>query len=161
TLIELLGRIGGTTAATSALNLMGLLPTPTAYAAPPQLPSGSGIGKRVVVLGAGIAGMTAAYCLGRAGYQCTVLEARRRAGGRVGTVRGGDEVVETESTQQVAWDTDRYLYFNAGAARLSSHHKGILGYCREFGVALEPFVNENRSALMQSDSQFDGKPQTI
>lgn len=161
TLIELIGRIGGTAAATSALNLMGLLPTPTAYAAPPQLPSGSGIGKRVVVLGAGIAGMTAAYCLGRAGYQCTILEARRRSGGRVWTLRGGDEVVETESAQQVAWDADRHLYFNAGAARLSSHHQGILGYCRAFNVPLEPFVNENRSALMQSDSQFDGKPQTI
>jgi|FEC22Drversion2_1045045.scaffolds.fasta_scaffold00972_8 monoamine oxidase len=161
TLIELIGRIGGTAAATSALNVMGLLPTPTAWAAPPQLPPGSGIGKRVIVLGAGIAGMTAAYRLGQAGYQCTILEARRRSGGRVWTLRGGDEVVETESTQQVAWDTDRHLYFNAGAARLSSHHQGILGYCREFGVALEPFINDNHAALLQSDAWFEGKPQTM
>lgn len=161
TLIEMMGRIGGTAATTSALNVMGLLPTPAAWAAPPQLAPGSGTGKRVVVLGAGIAGMTAAYRLGQAGYQCTILEARRRAGGRVWTLRGGDEVVETDSTQQVAWNVDRDLYFNAGAARLSSHHQGILGYCREFGVPLEPFINDNRAALLQSDSWFGGKPQAM
>ena len=159
-LVELVRRIAGTATAYSALNLMGLLPTPTAYAAPPQLAPGSGKGKRVVILGAGIAGLAAAYRLSKAGYQCKVLEARTRAGGRVWTVRGGDRIVETESTQQINWETHRDLYFNAGAARLSSHHQGILGYCRELGVALELFVNDNRATLIQLDSQFGGKPQT-
>ncbi len=159
-LVELVRRIAGTATAYSALNLMGLLPTPTAYAAPPQLAPGSGKGKRVVILGAGIAGLAAAYRLSKAGYQCKVLEARTRAGGRVWTVRGGDRIVETESTQQINWEAHRDLYFNAGAARLSSHHQGILGYCRELGVALELFVNDNRATLIQLDSQFGGKPQT-
>ena len=159
-LVELVRRIAGTATAYSALNLMGLLPTPTAYAAPPQLAPGSGKGKRVVILGAGIAGLTAAYRLSKAGYQCKVLEARTRAGGRVWTVRGGDRIVETDSTQQINWEAHRDLYFNAGAARLSSHHQGILGYCRELGVALELFVNDNRATLIQLDSQFGGKPQT-
>ena len=127
-LVDLVGRIAGTAAAYSALNLMGLLPTPTAYAAPPQLAPGSGKGKRVVILGAGIAGLTAAYRLSKAGYQCKILEARTRAGGRVWTVRGGDRIVETDSTQQVNWETHRDLYFNTGPARLCSHHQGILGY---------------------------------
>jgi len=159
-LVELVGRIAGPATVYSALNMMGLLATPTAYAAPPQLAPGSGNGKRVVILGAGIAGMTAAYRLSRAGYQCRILEARTRAGGRVWTVRGGDRIVETDSTQQVNWETHRDLYFNTGPARLSSHHQGILGYCRELGVALELFVNDNRAALIQLDSQFGGKPQT-
>jgi monoamine oxidase len=158
--VDLVKRIAGTATAYSALNLMGLLPTPTAYAAPPQLAPGSGNGKRVVILGAGIAGLVAAYRLSKAGYQCKLLEARTRAGGRVWTLRGGDRIVETDSTQQITWEAHRDLYFNAGAARLSSHHQGILGYCREMGVALELFVNDNRAALIQLDSQFGGKPQS-
>jgi monoamine oxidase len=72
-LVELVGRIAGPATAYSALNLMGLLATPTAYAAPPQLAPGSGNGKRVVILGAGIAGLAAAYRLSKAGYQCRIL----------------------------------------------------------------------------------------
>jgi len=45
-LVELVGRIAGPAAVYSALNMMGLLATPTAYAAPPQLAPGSGNGKR-------------------------------------------------------------------------------------------------------------------
>lgn len=160
TLVELIARIAGAATAYSALNMAGLLVTPTAYAAPPVLKPGSGNGKRVAILGAGIAGLTAAYCLRKAGYQCTILEARARSGGRVWTIRGGDLIAETDSTQRVEWGTDRDIYLNAGAARLSSHHQGILGYCRELSVPLELFVNDNRAALVQFDSQFGGKPQT-
>ena len=160
TLIELIGRIAGAATAYSALNMAGLLVTPTAYAAPPVLKPGSGNGKRVAILGAGIAGLTAAYCLSKAGYRCTILEARSRSGGRVWTIRGGDQIAETDSTQRIEWATDRDIYFNAGAARISSHHQGILGYCRELGVPLELFVNDNRAALVQFDAQFGGKPQT-
>ena len=46
TLVELIGRIGGAAAAYSALNMAGLLVTPTAHAAPPALKPGSGNGKR-------------------------------------------------------------------------------------------------------------------
>jgi monoamine oxidase len=153
--------VGGAAAAWSALNLMGLVPTPVAYAAPPRLPSGSGNGRRVVILGAGIAGLVTAYRLREAGYQCTILEARDRPGGRTWTVRGGDRVVETDAEQLVDWGRDPHLYFNAGPARLASHHQGILGYCRELDVTLELFVNDNRAALLQFDAQFDGKPQTM
>ena len=160
TLFELIARIGGAATAYSALNMAGLLATPVAYAAPPALKPASGNGKRVAILGAGIAGLTAAYCLRKAGYQCTILEARARSGGRVWTIRGGDQIAETDSTQHVAWQADREIYFNAGAARISSHHQGILGYCRDLSVPLEVFVNDNRAALVQFDSQFGGKPQT-
>jgi monoamine oxidase len=161
TLLELIATMAGSTAAYSALNMAGLAVTPTAYAAPPALPPGSGNGKQVAILGAGIAGMTAAYRLAQAGYKCRVLEARPRPGGRVWTIRGGDRIVETDSVQQVDWERDRRLYFNAGAARIASHHQGILDYCREFGIALEVLVNDNRAAFLQFDTQFDGKPQRI
>jgi len=50
----------------------------------------------VAIIGAGPAGLAAAYELGKAGYHCTILEARDRAGGRNWTVRRGSEIV-------VAW----------------------------------------------------------
>jgi monoamine oxidase len=43
--------------------------------------------KRVVVIGAGLAGLAAAYELMKAGHHVTVLEARNRPGGRVYTLR--------------------------------------------------------------------------
>ena len=46
-------------------------------------------GRRVVVLGAGLAGLAAAYNLMRHGYDVIVLEAQDRPGGRVQTVRDG------------------------------------------------------------------------
>ena len=48
----------------------------------------------VVILGAGIAGLAAAYELRLRGVSCMVLEARERPGGRVETIRGGDVVEE-------------------------------------------------------------------
>lgn len=42
-----------------------------------------GRNKRIVILGAGLAGMACAYELGKVGYDCVILEARSRAGGRV------------------------------------------------------------------------------
>src|SRR5262245_16474399 len=144
-----------------ALNAMGLLPVSTAFAQPPQLAPTSGRGKRVAVLGAGIAGLVSTLLLRRAGYHCTVLEARTRPGGRVWTLRGGDTIVETRSTQQVKWSAERDLYFNAGAARLSHHHLGVMAYCRELGVPLEVLINDNRAGLVQHDGAFDGEPQPI
>ena len=156
--INLVGKAGGYAAIYNTMAAMGLLPVPAAYAGPPQLQPGSGRGVRVVVLGAGIGGLTAAYELGKAGYECVVLEARDRAGGRAWTLRGGDKVEETDSVQTAAWERADHLYFNPGPARLPQHHAAILGYAREFGVPLEVIVNDNRNALAQHDRAFEGKP---
>jgi len=52
-----------------------------------EVPGGlTGPVRRVVVVGAGIAGLTVANALHHAGIECLVLEARRRVGGRLHTV---------------------------------------------------------------------------
>ncbi|NMN04937.1 MULTISPECIES: FAD-dependent oxidoreductase [unclassified Novosphingobium] len=114
------------------------------------LPPGGTRPARVVVLGAGIAGLVAARELERQGATVTVLEARQRVGGRVWTVRGGDRFTDTEGvTQTVGFSPG--LYQNAGAARLPSHHEGVLGLIRELGVPVEPLVNASRSAFLSDE----------
>jgi monoamine oxidase len=156
--LQLVGRAGGATAVYNVMAAMGLIPVPTAYAGPPELEPGSGSGVRVVVLGAGLAGMTAAYELSKAGYICTILEARQRPGGRNWTLRRGDTVEEFDSTQTCSFDSGDHMYFNAGPARIPHHHKAVLGYCKQFGVPLEVMVNDNRATLFQNDTVFEGKP---
>ena len=126
---------------------------------PVDWPASVGSGKSVVILGAGIAGMAAAYEMNRLGYQVTVLEAQPSAGGRCKTIRGGDVVTEVDSQQTCTFDGDSELYFNPGPARIPHHHDLLLGYCREFGVVLEPFINDNQAALFHSQSAFGGQPQ--
>ena len=123
---------------------------------PLAMESGSGKGTKVVILGGGIAGLVAAYEMGKAGYSCTVLEARERPGGRNWTVRNGTKIRFNDGTVQTA-DWEDSSYFNAGPARLPSIHKTMLGYCKELGVPLEVEVNTSRSSLLQCDAAFGGK----
>ncbi|MDX3767886.1 FAD-dependent oxidoreductase [Streptomyces sp. AK08-01B] len=108
----------------------------------------------VVVLGAGMAGLTAAYELRKAGYDCHVLEAKARAGGRVWTVRSGDAEQEIGGPLQRAQFADDQ-YFEAGAARMTQSMVTI-DYCRELGVAIEPFISQNADAYVyRQPSPFD------
>jgi monoamine oxidase len=112
---------------------------------------------RVVILGAGLGGMAAAYELSRVGYDCTILEARTRAGGRCWTIRGGDRVVDTDGyVQEAAFARD--LYFNPGPSRIPQHHV-TLAYCRELGVPLEVFNNANHQVFTYNENcgPFSGK----
>jgi monoamine oxidase len=100
------------------------------------------------VIGAGIAGLVCALELERAGFRVTILEARHRPGGRVWTVRHGDDVdMRGEGTQRC--DFSEGLYFNAGAGRIPSIHTHLLNYCRELRVRLEVEVNSSLSARME------------
>lgn len=100
----------------------------------------------VVILGAGVSGLSAAYELGKAGYRCTILEAQNRVGGRSLTVRGGTEYTEIGgATQRAAYAEGQYL--NAGPARLAPWMV-TLDYCRELGVGVEPFCNVNAEAYI-------------
>jgi monoamine oxidase len=102
--------------------------------------------KKVLVLGAGIAGLTAAYELGKAGYDCVVLEGKGRPGGRNWTVRGGTTERDLDGHRQTADFTDGQ-YMNAGPARIAQWMV-TLDYCRELGVEIEPFANQNANAYI-------------
>jgi len=99
----------------------------------------------VLILGAGIAGMCAAYELERLGYKCLILEARHRTGGRCHTVRRGDTVEET-GLKQVC-DFERGAFFNPGPTRVPHWHITV-DYCHKFKVALAPWINVNEGAYV-------------
>ena len=154
------GAAAGAGAVYRTMQALGMRTVQGARAAPPDLPPGSGSGVRVAILGAGIAGMAAAWELSKAGYRCTILEASARAGGRNLTVRGGDLLEETGSRQQATFDREDHLYANMGPARIPYHHRAILRYCKAFGVDLEVFTNDNRAALFHDREGLGGRPVT-
>jgi monoamine oxidase len=134
---------------------LGIVRVPdSAYAGPPQLPAGLGSGKTIVILGAGVAGLTAAYELKKrnSGFTVIILEAQHRAGGRSYTVRTGDKIIEKHGNdiweQTCRFDKDQYL--NAGPGRIPYHHTVALGYCKELKVAVEPYVMTSRANLFQT-----------
>ena len=156
--ITRMARAGGYGTAFMAMHSLGLLGL--AESAQQQgfpLPPSTGRGTKVIILGAGIAGLVAAYEMRRAGFDCTVLEARERPGGRNWTLRKGSKLVFNDGTTQEC-TFDEGNYFNCGPARLPSVHKNILAYCNELGVKLEVEVNTSRSTLLQNDAVFDAKP---
>src|SRR5437588_6583764 len=89
--------------------------------------------KKILILGAGMAGLAAGYELSQAGHDVTILEARLRAGGRVHTLR------EPFSDG---------LYAEAGAARIPDNHELTLKYVKLFDVQLEPMYPSQLSALV-------------
>jgi monoamine oxidase len=103
----------------------------------------------VLVLGAGVAGLAAAYELEKAGYRCEVLEARERPGGRNWTVRDGTVETDLDGNMQTARFAEGQ-YFNPGPARIAQHHT-TLDYCRELAVAVEPFANVNADAYFHQE----------
>ncbi|MES2731068.1 MAG: flavin monoamine oxidase family protein [Bacteroidota bacterium] len=145
--IEQAARLSGTGYA--AMLSLGLIPEAPAQAL--DLPH-QATGKRIIILGAGLTGLAAAYQLGKLGYDCTILEARERIGGRIWTVRKGTAETEIGGLSQSAHFDDG-LYFNAGATRIPHHHQSVIQYCRELGVALETFNNVNEAAYLYSESQ--------
>ncbi|WUH30924.1 FAD-dependent oxidoreductase [Streptomyces sp. NBC_00445] len=162
-----LRNVGVTSGAGTMLATMGALGlAPTAQAAQREQPfralsagdftlTGRGASK-VVIVGGGIAGLAAAYELGKAGYDCTVLEAGERAGGRNFTVRGGDTTVDLYGNRQTARFGDGE-YMNAGPARIPQWMV-TLDYCRELGVPLEVFTNVNADAYLYNESAGMTKP---
>jgi monoamine oxidase len=155
---QLLGMIGvtaGSAAMYQAMSSLGFA-AESPYRGPIDL-QGAPPGASVLILGAGIAGMTAAYELRNAGYQVQVLEFNGRAGGRNWSLRGGDTYTELGGfTQHCQFDQD--LYINPGPWRLPYHHRGILSYCKRLGVPLEAFVQVNYNAYLHNSQAFGGKP---
>src|SRR5713101_1442624 len=91
-----------------------------------------GAPKRVIIVGAGLAGLSAAYELTQAGHDVTVLEARTRPGGRVYTLR--DPFPEG-------------LHAEAGATRVPDNHRFTIRYAELFGLTLDPFEPPNMPSV--------------
>jgi monoamine oxidase len=76
--------------------------------------------KTVIVIGAGLAGLSAAYDLHRAGWHVTALEARDRVGGRVYSIRNFSNGLVAEG----------------GGEFIDQHHTRMLAYAKEFKLSL-------------------------
>ena len=96
-----------------------------------------GVRKRVIVIGAGIAGLVAGYELKQQGHDVVILEAQDRVGGRVYTLR----------------NFAPGLYAEAGAMRIPRVHDLTLAYCAQFGLQLRPFVMGNPRTLVHVGGQ--------
>jgi len=156
--LEMVGKAGGAAAVYESMVALGLMRVPEALAAPPpDLPEGSLRGVRVLVLGAGVGGLTAAWRLAKAGADVTVLEAANRIGGRNYTVRQGDKILQKGRPDQVCQFTSKDLYLNAGPGRIPYHHTALIDVCREIDVKLEVYIMETRANLFQTGQAFDGK----
>ncbi|MEQ8446534.1 MAG: flavin monoamine oxidase family protein [Pelagibacterium sp.] len=155
-LLTMIGTAAGSAAMYNAMTSMGFAQE-SPYSGPINL-EGDPNGASVLILGAGLAGMTAALELRNAGYSVQILEYREKAGGRCWTLRGGDKYVELGGFEQdVKFAEGNYI--NPGPWRIPHHHYGVLDYCKRLGVKLEPFMQVNYNAYLHRTDAFDGKPQ--
>ena len=100
--------------------------------------------KRITILGAGIAGLVAAYELEQMGHEVDILEGSPRVGGRVWTRRFGKE-------------TDA-PYAELGAMRIPKEHQHTLHYVEKMGLSdkLCKFVTvfEEQNAFMNIEGNI-------
>src|SRR5882672_10299123 len=157
-LLSLIGAVSGSAAMYHAMTSLGFA-SDSGYKGPIKL-EGDPKGASVLILGAGLAGMTAALELRKAGYKVQILEFNNRPGGRNWTLRGGDSFTELGGFRQTC-EFEQGLYINPGPWRIPYHHRAILDYCKRLGVTLEPFIQLNHNALLHGANAFGGKPQRI
>jgi monoamine oxidase len=92
-----------------------------------------GNARKVVIVGAGLAGLSAGYELGQAGHDVTILEAQGRVGGRVLTLR--DPFSDN-------------LYAEAGAMNVFDNHTWTLKYIKLFNLTLDPVVSSQLGSVL-------------
>jgi len=92
---------------------------------------GYGKARKVIIVGAGLAGLAAGYELKRAGHNPVILEAQQRVGGRVYTLR--DPFTDG-------------LYAEVGAMRIPRAHTLTMEYIEKFGLKTNDFTMDNPNA---------------
>ena len=99
--------------------------------------------RRIVVIGAGMAGLSTAFELTALGHDVTVLEARTRPGGRVFTLR--------ESFADG-------LYADAGAMQVYDSHTRAQKYIKQFELELDPIRATAPGSLMHLGTADRSRP---
>ncbi|MGB9256947.1 MAG: FAD-dependent oxidoreductase, partial [Candidatus Korobacteraceae bacterium] len=94
------------------------------WALPQSKTETAGQSMRVVILGAGLAGLAAGWELSQSGHEVVILEAQTHPGGRVHTIREG---------------LSDDMYAEAGAGRIPNTHTVTLEWVKYFNLQLEPF----------------------
>lgn len=89
--------------------------------------------KRIMIIGAGLAGLTAGSLLKAAGHDVSIFEANERVGGRVYTIRK-------------PFSEGNYL--NVGAMRIPNYHHLVHAYLQKFGLSTHPFINETPEDIL-------------
>jgi monoamine oxidase len=97
---------------------------------------------KIAIIGAGMAGLTAAYHLEKAGLMAEIYEAQERVGGRIISQKG---VVADGITTEL------------GGEFIDSTHKDILTFCREFDLSLMDMKTPEEKKLVGTDYFFDGR----
>jgi monoamine oxidase len=127
--------------------------------------------KKIIVIGAGLAGLTAAYELKKSGVDTIVLEARNRVGGRVFSVRdfsaglvaeGGGEFIDHKHQRMIALAKEFNLQLNnlgswqaqVGDWGLFKNKAGILTDENLWGVNLEDEYFKMWESLAEFGKQF-------
>ena len=154
-LFKLIGAVAGSAVMYHAMSELGYAGE-SGYTGPVEL-KGDPKGASVLILGAGVAGMSAALELRNAGYQVQILEYNDRPGGRNWSLYGGDTFTELGGATQHVQFADG-LYLNPGPWRIPYHHRALIDYCKRLKVTLEPFTQVNYNAYVHSSGAFDGKP---
>ena len=147
--LQTIGMIGGSAAVMTALS--GFESSFASEMTAPPMLSTSGKGQKVIVLGAGLAGMVSALELSKKGYEVELLEARDFAGGRTSCSRKGTKVTQADGTIETC-DFEHGQYLNHGAWRIPGQHHSTLHYCRTLGVPLEVMLNHSSQSYVYSDS---------
>lgn len=88
---------------------------------------------KIAIIGAGVAGLTAAFELRRFGYDATIFEATKRIGGRVYTHY---------------FDKDKTLYGELGAMRFPITHKCTMHYINTFNLEIEEFPESSEETFI-------------
>src|ERR1700678_3193710 len=124
-LLRLVGSVAGSAVMYRVMMELGYAGE-SGYTGPISL-EGDPHGASVLILGAGMAGMCAAYELRKAGYQVKILEYNDRPGGRNWSLYGGDRYTELGGATQTV-QFDQGLYINPGPWRIPHPHYALLDY---------------------------------